>query len=184
MSGPVRVTKKILKDIDWRAFDELRHRINAGKHAVRVGVPSGAAESDGTPVAMIAAVHEFGSPSQGIPERPFLRTAMQENRDKYVRLNRINLVKMLRGQMGMEQALGKLGEMAKGDVQAKLKNGDFKRLDPKTIAARRRARSNGYNKALQRKVAKKQAAGNAAGPIDRPLIDSGQLRQSITWEIE
>lgn len=184
MGNPVRVTKKILKDIDWRAFDELRHRINAGKHAVRVGVPSGAAEADGTPVAMIAAVHEFGSPSQGIPERPFLRTAMQENAKKYVALNRRNLLAILRRQMTVEQALGQLGEMAKGDVQAKLRDGDFKALDPKTIAARRRARSNGYNKALQSKMAKKQAAGNAAGPIDRPLIDSGQLRQSITWEIE
>lgn len=184
MGNPVRVTKKILKDIDWRAFDELRHRINAGKHAVRVGVPGGVAETDGTPVAMIAAVHEFGSPSQGIPERPFLRVAMQRNAKKYVRLNRINLAKMLRGQMTVEQALSQLGDMAKGDVQTEIWHGDFKPLDPKTIAARRRARSNGYNKALQREVAKKQAAGGAAGPIDRPLIDSGQLRQSITWEIE
>lgn len=109
---------------------------------------------------------------------------MQENAKKYVALNRRNLLAILRRQMTVDQALGQLGEMAKGDVQAKLRDGDFKALDPKTIAARRRARSNGYNKALLRKVAKKQAAGNAAGPIDRPLIDSGQLRQSISWEIE
>ncbi len=184
MVTPVRVTKKILKDIDWRAFDELRHRINAGKHAVRVGVPGGTVEADGTPMTLVAAVHEFGSPSQGIPERPFLRVAMQRNAKKYVRLNRANLLKILRGQMTVDQALGQLGEMAKGDVQTEIKHGDFKPLNPKTIAARRRARSNGYNKALERKATKKQEAGNAAGPIDRPLIDSGQLRQSITWEIE
>ena len=184
MAAYARVTKKIQKDIDWRAFDELRHRINAGKHAVRVGVPGGVAETDGTPVAMIAAVHEYGSPAQGIPERPFLRVAIQKNRNKYVRLNRINLVKMMRGQMRMEQALGQLGEMAKGDVVTEIKSGDFAALDPKTIAARRRARSKGYNKALLRKVAKTQGAGNAAGPIDRPLIDTGQLFQSITYEIE
>jgi len=184
MAAYARVTKKILKDIDFRAFDDLKRRINAGKHTVRVGVPSGDAEADGTSVAMIAAVHEYGSPSQGIPERPFLRVAMQENTKKYVLLNRRNLIEVLNKRMTIEQALGQLGAMAQGDVQAKLKNGDFKPLDPKTIAARRRARSNGYNKALLRKVAKKQGAGNAAGPIDRPLIDSGQLRQSIAWEIE
>lgn len=191
MSGPVRVTKKILKDIDWRAFDELRHRINAGKHAVRVGVPSAAAESDGTPVAMIAAVHEFGSPSQGIPERPFLRTAMQENAKKYVALNRRNLVEVLNKRMTVEQALGQLGEMAKGHVQKKLGYGPFAPLDPKTIAARQRARGSDYNSALRRKAVAeptteqgKKHRARTGGAIDRPLIDSGQLIQSITWEIE
>ncbi|HQL09719.1 MAG TPA: hypothetical protein PLE35_08990, partial [Lentisphaeria bacterium] len=82
---------KVLKDIDPKALDRLRQRlVDAGK-VVNVGVPAGRKEKDGTPVAMIAAVHEFGSPSQGIPERPFLRVAVQRNRQKYVRLNRINL---------------------------------------------------------------------------------------------
>ena len=77
MAAYARVTKKILKDIDFRAFDDLKRRIDAGKHTVRVGVPSGDAEADGTSVAMIAAVHEYGSPAHGIPERPFLRVAIQ-----------------------------------------------------------------------------------------------------------
>lgn len=184
MAAYARVTKKMLKDIDFRAFDDLKRRINAGEHTVRVGVPSGETEAGGTSLTTIAYVHEYGSPSQGIPERSFLRAAMQENAKKYVLLNRSNLVEVLNKRMTVDQALGQLGEMAKGDVQRKIRNGDFKALDPKTIAARRRSRSNGYNKSLLRKVKKKEVAGNAAGPIDRPLIDSGQLIQSITWEIE
>ncbi len=123
---------------------------------VNVGVPEGKREEDGTPVAMIAAVHEFGSPSQGIPERPFLRVAVQRNRQKYVRLNRINLVKMLRGQATVDQALGQLGEMAKGDVQTEIRSGDFAPLKPATI--KRKGSS-------------------------RPLIDTGQMVQSIAWEL-
>jgi hypothetical protein len=184
VSKYARVTKKILKDIDWRAFDDLRHRINAGKHVVRVGVPSGETEADGTPLTLIAAVHEFGTGDGHVPERAFLRTAMQRNAKKYVALNRRNLLAILNKRMTVEQALGLLGEMAKGDVQTEIRHGQFKPLDPKTIAARRRARSNGYNQSLQRKVKAKEASGTAAGPIDRPLIDSGQLRQSITWAIE
>ena len=126
-------------------FDELKKRLVGDGKVVHVGIPEGKKETDGTPVAMIAAVHEYGSPSQGIPERPFLRVAIQKNRVKYARLNRINLVKMMRGQMGMEQALGQLGKMAKGDVQTEIRSGDFTPLDPKTIAARRRARSSAYN---------------------------------------
>ena len=191
MGNPVRVTKKILKDIDWRAFDELRHRINAGKHVVRVGVPSNTAEADGTPMTLVAAVHEFGSPSQGIPERPFLKTAIQENAKKYLALNQGNLVAVLRGQMSLEQALGQLGEMAKGHVQKKIGYGQFAPLDPKTIAARQRARSAEFNAKLRRKAASepttekgKKHRIRTGGAIDRPLIDSGQLIQSITWAIE
>ena len=88
--------------------------------------------------------------------RRFLRVAIQKNRLKYVRLNRINLVKMMHGQMGMEQALGQLGEMAKGDVQAEIKSGDFTPLKEATI--KRKGSS-------------------------RPLIDTGQMVQSMQWEL-
>ncbi len=175
MSKPAKITMKIIKDVDMNKFDELKRRINAAAHVVNVGVPSSKREADGTPVAMIAAVHEFGSPAQGIPERPFLTPAIKKNRLKYVRLNRINLVKMLRGQMTAEQALGQLGEMAKGDVQVEIRHGSFAPLKPATIRARERNRSSGYNQSLRKK---------AEGPIDRPLIDTGQLVQSIAWEIE
>ena len=157
MSRHASVSVKVLKDIDPKAIDRLRQRLVGDNRVVNVGVPEGKREEDGTPVAMIAAVHEFGSPSHGIPERPFLRVAVEKNRVKYVRLNRINLVKMLRGQMGMEQALGQLGEMAKGDVQSEIRNGDFVPLKAATI--RRKGSS-------------------------KPLIDTGQMVQSISWVLE
>jgi hypothetical protein len=40
---------------------------------LRVGFLEGATYPNGTPVAMIAAVQEFGAPSRGIPPRPFFR---------------------------------------------------------------------------------------------------------------
>ena len=156
MSRHASVSVNVLKDIDPKALDRLRQRLVGDNRVVNVGVPEGKREEDGTPVAMIAAVHEFGSPSQGIPERPFLRVAVQRNRQKYVRLNRINLVKMLRGQATVDQALGQLGEMAKGDVQTEIRSGDFAPLKPATI--KRKGSS-------------------------RPLIDTGQMVQSIAWEL-
>ena len=93
--------------------------------------------------------------------------------------------------MSLEQALGQLGEMAKGHVQKKIGYGQFAPLDPKTIAARQRARSAEFNAKLRRKAASepttekgKKHRARTGGAIDRPLIDSGQLIQSITWEIE
>ncbi len=156
MSRHASVSVKVLKDIDPKALDRLRQRLVGDNRVVNVGVPEGKREEDGTPVAMIAAVHEFGSPSQGIPERPFLRVAVQRNRQKYVRLNRINLVKILRGQATVDQALGQLGEMAKGDVQTEIRSGVFTPL----------------------KEATKKRKGSS-----RPLIDTGQMVQSIAWEL-
>lgn len=152
----VRVTTRIIKDIDPSAIDRLKARLTRDGRVVNVGFPEGKREPDGTPVALVAAVHEFGAPSVGIPERPFLRIAIQRNRLKYVRLNRINLVKMLRGQTTVEEALGQLGEMAKGDVQTEIRNGDFTPLRPATI--RRKGSS-------------------------QPLIDTGQMIQSTSWEL-
>lgn len=156
MSQFAQVKVKILKDINGRAFDELRSRIDGLRTKVNVGIPAGKTDPDGTPVALIAAVHEYGAPEKGIPERSFLRSSIHENRDKYVQLNRRNLVAALHGKMNIEQALGQLGEVAAGDVKAKIASGDFASLKPETI---------------KRKGSSK------------PLIDTGQLRQSVAWEI-
>ncbi len=43
---------------------------------VRIGFLENARYPDGTPVAMIAAIQEFGAPSRGIPPRPFFRNAI------------------------------------------------------------------------------------------------------------
>ena len=44
--------------------------------SVKVGFLSGATYPAGTPVAMIAAINEFGAPSRGQPPRPFMRNAV------------------------------------------------------------------------------------------------------------
>lgn len=153
-----RAFAKVLKDLDPKVFDGLRRRIEHGKHQVNIGFPGGQhhEESD-LNVAQIAAIHEFGAPSAGIPERPFLRTAIDKNRAAYVALNRQSIVAMLKGGMTMEQALGRLGEQAKADVQKEITAGTFAPLKPATIARK----------------------GSS-----KPLIDSGQMRQSVAWEIE
>lgn len=153
-----RAFAKIVKDIDPRKFEELRKRLSAGKHQVNVGFPGGQDHKDSDlSVAQIAAIHEFGAPSVGIPERPFLRTSIDKNRPRYKALNRQTLAGVVRGAGTVEQALGLLGEAAKADVQKEIASGAFAPLKASTI---RRKKSS------------------------KPLIDSGQLRQSVAWEIE
>jgi len=42
--------------------------------SVEIGFLEGATYPDGTPVAMVAAIQEFGAPSRNIPPRPFFRS--------------------------------------------------------------------------------------------------------------
>jgi hypothetical protein len=42
-----------------------------GKRSLRAGFLEGAKYPNGTPVALVAAVQNFGAPSRGIPARPF-----------------------------------------------------------------------------------------------------------------
>lgn len=145
---------KVIKCANVAALDRLVENAE-NLRRVYVGVPSGKKEEDGTPVALVAASHEYGAPAAGIPERPFLRNTITDNLDKYKRLNRINLLKVMKGQMNTDTALGQLGAMAAGDVQQFIGNNDY-----------------------QIKEKTKQRKGSS-----KALIDTGQLVQSITFEV-
>lgn len=152
----VKVTSKIIKDLDPNLIDKLRKRFGASSTpTVNVGFPAtGEQHKDSEMnVASVADVHEFGS--ETVPERSFLRVAIRRNRQKYLQMNRINLAKVARGDMDVKQALGMLGEEAKGDVQMEITNGEFAPLAPTTVKAK----------------------GSS-----EPLVDSGQMKQSVAWE--
>lgn len=148
----MRVTAKI-KDIDWKTLEALRERVS-GAAQVKVGIPSNKMESDGvTPSALVGAAHEFGL---GVPERPFLRNTIRDQMPKYVRVNRVNLVKILHGKESINGALGILGAIAVGDVRRTIDTNDYE-LSPKTI--------------------KRKGSSQA-------LVDKGQMKGSVSWELE
>ena len=152
------MTTVIVKDFDGKFLDRLKKALTGKRERiVKVGIPSTAKESDGGSTALIAAVHEYGAPDKGIDERAFLRTGLQKNLGRYKALNEQNLKKVINGGMSVDDALGRLGLMASSDVKDHIRDGSFAPLDPKTI---------------KRKGSSK------------PLIDTGQMRQSITFEIE
>jgi hypothetical protein len=150
----VKITAKVVKKIDPKKLDEIINRVK-GLDRVAVGVPSSEnARSDEVTNAMLAAIMEYGAPSAGIPERPFLRNTVRANLDNYKRLNRINIIKVLRGEMSMEQALDLLGVMAVGHVQKFV-----------------------YSNTYVLKESTIKAKGSS-----RALIDTAQLVQSINYE--
>jgi hypothetical protein len=72
MAAVNRVTRKPAAK---QPLDEVA---KAPRAIVKVGFLGGATYPDGTSVAMVAAVNEFGAPSRGQPPRPFFRNMIAE----------------------------------------------------------------------------------------------------------
>lgn len=107
-------------------------------------------------MAQLGAIHEFGAPKAHIPERSFMRSAVDQNADKIARLSSQLLVKVLDGSMPRKQALGIIGAFVQGLMRRVITGG----LSPPLSA---------------RRVAEKKSS--------KPLIDTGQLINSIDWEL-
>lgn len=153
----MKVNFRVTKDTGNKNLRKLASQLKESGKVVQVGFPDNLTHEGGESVAFIAAVHEYGAPSAGIPERPFLKPAIIQGKGDQLRLNKVNLIRILHNQIDFTTALGQLGEMAKGQVQLYIVNGNFAPLKPATIARK----------------------GSS-----KPLIDTGQMRQSVAWEID
>lgn len=140
-----------IKDID-RGQKEMRRRIELLKGSyTKVGIQAGSKERDGvTDLVTVAAANEFGT--NAIPQRSFLRSTFDEEREKLAKLQAGEVLAVLEGRKTVETSLDLLGLYFVGRVQAKIHSHPPPPNAPATIAA-------------------KKSSGT--------LVDSGQLVQSI-----
>jgi hypothetical protein len=108
------------------------------------------------PVEVInkATWNEYGT--RNIPERPFMRNAMRINRNKYLRIMRRQGKLILRGEITSTEVLNKLGQLGVSDIVKEINTLMEPPLHPSTIAAK----------------------GSS-----KPLIDTGEMRAAVTYEI-
>ena len=158
----VTVTKDMVADV-------LRRVKELTKSEVLIGIPDANAERTGDdgktePItnAGIGYVMEFGSPAQNIPARPFLLPGVESMRDAAVERLKIAGGKALSGQKSdIEKELTKVGILGQNAVQAKITDGPFQPLAPRTLKAR-------------------EARGRTGA---KPLIDTGKLRESVSFVV-
>ncbi len=153
MPFKVKTKKTPNKGID--KLSKLRKEL--GKNNIlKVGLPKGSnAYPDGTSVIMVGFVHEFGSDVNNIPERSFLRSTLIDKKSTYKQLFK-SIAKSVVDGSKMLTAINKLGLVVQGDVQQKIVN---LKNPPNT-----------------------QGTVSSKGSSN-PLIDTGHLRQSITFEV-
>jgi hypothetical protein len=159
---------------------------------VLVGVPAAKADRQpepGQPApainnAEIAYIQEHGAPEANIPARPFLAPGVASAHDKIVKgLEKAGRAAFAGDSAAVDRRLNEVGLIAQAAVRNKITDGPFVPLAPATILARlRRGRKGQLDPSIY---------GNGAIPSDehaaatgmRPLIDTGQLRNAISFVI-
>ena len=172
-----------MKGGDMPGLKKLSALMRNANKSVLVGVPAGPMEETpegSVPMAMVAAVHEFGCPERNIPERSFLRGGIRRGTPRFHAVNVDSMKRVLLGDMTIAGSLEKLGVVAVGEVKREFTAGEFAPLAPSTIARR-------MAKISPKRIAAHKAkleAGLTPGLLFRPLVDTGALRQSITYQLD
>ena len=142
-----------------RGGDALRDKLaelaaQVGKPArLRVGFLENATYPDGKPVAMIAAIQEFGAPSRGIPPRPFFRNMVAAKQKEWpVAIEGLLKANGYDAARTMELA----GQAIAGQLRQSIHDTNAPALAPSTV---------------ERKG------------FDKPLIDTGHMFNSVSHEV-
>jgi hypothetical protein len=151
------------------------------KIRVVVGVPEEKDARSDSPMgnAGIAYVHEFGSPAQNIPARPFLRPGISGSKSEWTPyLERAAKRAMAADSATAAEAavtaeLSKAGMVAANAVKNHIRAGIPPPLKAKSVKARqRRSKGSKYRR-------------KALTPADvTPLIDTGTMLRSISYVLE
>jgi len=135
------------------ALKDIERKTGSAK-SVSVGFMSNAKYPDGTPVAMVAAIHNYGAPARGIPARPFFSNMVAEKSPSWGDILG-GLLK--RTNWSARQSLGLMGEGIAGDLRESILHGGWAKNSEST----------------------KQAKG-----FDAALIDTGHMLNSVTWRVD
>ena len=129
----LKVTTKMV-DLGWRGIKK-DYRVLHGSF-VKVGFPfEGKTSGEKTmdEIIQIALGNEFGIASKNIPERPFVRTTIDENRKKIQAVITQKYNAIVSGILTPRQALDRIGEKVKDMMEAKVFRGPFAPLAATTV---------------------------------------------------
>lgn len=116
---------------------------------------------NGTPVAYVASIQEFGSEAQGIPSRASVRPTMAEQGAEWSKQMGYGAIAVVNGNLTADQVMNQLGAAAAGDVRKAIAQVTSPALSESTLAARR-------------------ARGNSS---TKPLVDSAFMINTLTHSV-
>jgi len=132
---------------------------SSARYQAAKGIP---AKMVGMPIAIIAKINEYGATIKRdtyqivIPARPFMRYAATQVAKKAPDVQRSIAKRMAAGKLDPRQGLAQIGMFMEGEIVDSIKNGGWEPNAPSTIAKK---------------------------GFDKPLIDTGQMWQSVTSKV-
>lgn len=162
MSSRIEIELKVEKD-NSAALKKALAELQATE--VLVGVPDTKAGRQSGKInnAALAYIHDNGSPARNIPARPFMDPGVRRATERINSLMQQIGTAALRGEkQKVQRGFEMVGLAAQSSIRSVINEGVPPPLKPGTIAARQRRG--------RRSV--------------KPLIDTGQLRNSITYVVQ
>lgn len=149
-------------------------------------------EEEGHPepvnMAYVASIHEFGAPEASIPPRPFMKPAVEQYGDHWVREleDAVRACLLNPEKFNAEELLGHLAQDMAGRFRENIERLSFVPLRPITLVLRKWAAD---GRTITGKTVAEAAAAYAANPsiIDgvnaTPLQFTGHLRDSVQSDV-
>ncbi len=165
------------------ALDQLAKKISK-PGTLKVGFLEKARYPDGTSVAMVAAIQEFGAPKAHIPPRPFMRTMISKHEKEWGK----GIARVLKNNnYDVDLTLRLTGDLIKGQLQQSIRDTDSPALSQTTLMLRKMF---GNHPELIRgrdvwEARKRVKAGEStSGVSTKPLIWTGFLLSKVDYEVK
>ena len=167
--------------------DLAKHIEKAVRTEVLVGIPRATAMRPGDEIsnAEIAYINEHGDPSHRIPPRPFMEPGLERARETVSTIMAEGVAAVVKGG-SLRPAAERVGLTCQASIRGVFTDNDWKPLSPRTIMARAQrtvAKHKGFEDKSEQRQRGMLAKELARRANDRPLIDTGALRQSITYVV-
>jgi hypothetical protein len=162
---------------------EFARKLTSAK-TVRIGFLENARYPNGTPVAMVAALQEYGVPSRGQPPRPFFRTMIAEHQKEWAPA----MAALLKTNGGdVAKTLAQTGEAIAGQLRESIIKTNAPPLSPVTLMLRKWF-GNHPEQIRKRDVWRAAAAvkrgESTSGVSTKPLVWQGIMLGSVDFEVK
>ena len=152
-----------IKSPVWQSIEQATEE--ASTMVAKIGYFPSAKYPDGTSIAYIASIQEFGVPAKNIPPRPFFRPTMDTQRAVWQQQMGKLATRVMQGKMTVRESFDAIGLNAAGQVRETISALMSPPLKKSTLLARQsRARKGSKYKYLSTK----------------PLVDTGTMRDHLT----
>ncbi len=182
-----------MKQVSFDKIKAVLDRVPAEMEGIeaKIGWFPSAKYKDGTPVAYVAAIAEFGAPEVNIPARPILKPTVERDKKTWVRQLGLGVNKVLDGRIEGRQVLEAIAISGATGVQKSIAEVHTPALSPITLMLR------GMRAADPNLVVTGKTVGEAAAkvlrnepdnaPSIKPLVDTGYMlatAQGVVGESE